>query len=131
MLCLHQTTGIGKAEPAGIGGLKNLHYALELAERGYVSEESDPYQFRFAILADPRSGRELFHLEHEVRSLTHPMFPRQYRLANRNPEQRMATGYVPGHDAFKRETQRDCGSHGRPAPRDGWVPGIAAVFQAG
>src|SRR5262249_31703040 len=31
MLCLHQTTGIGKGEPAGIGGLKNLHYALELA----------------------------------------------------------------------------------------------------
>ncbi len=36
MLCLHQTTGIGSGEPAGVGGLKNLHYALELAERGYV-----------------------------------------------------------------------------------------------
>jgi dienelactone hydrolase len=36
MLCLHQTTMIGKGEPAGIGGLKNLHYAHELAERGYV-----------------------------------------------------------------------------------------------
>ncbi|MGE3779238.1 MAG: FG-GAP-like repeat-containing protein, partial [Pirellulaceae bacterium] len=36
MLCLHQTTRIGKDEPAGLGGLKNLHYAHELAERGYV-----------------------------------------------------------------------------------------------
>lgn len=36
MLCLHQTTGIGKDEPAGLGGLPSLHYAHELAERGYV-----------------------------------------------------------------------------------------------
>lgn len=36
MLALHQTTRIGKGEPAGVGGLKNLQYGLELAERGYV-----------------------------------------------------------------------------------------------
>ena len=36
MLCLHQTTKIGKGEPAGLGGLPNLHYAHELAERGFV-----------------------------------------------------------------------------------------------
>ncbi len=36
MLCLHQTTGIGKDEPAGLGGLKSLHYAHELAEHGYI-----------------------------------------------------------------------------------------------
>ena len=36
VLCLHQTTKVGKAEPAGVAGLENLHYALELAERGYV-----------------------------------------------------------------------------------------------
>lgn len=36
MLCLHQTTGIGKGEPAGLGGLSSLHYAHELAERGFV-----------------------------------------------------------------------------------------------
>jgi len=34
MLCLHQTTRIGKDEPAGLGGKANLHYARELAERG-------------------------------------------------------------------------------------------------
>jgi len=37
MLCLHQTTPIGKAEPAGLGGNANLQYGLELARRGYVT----------------------------------------------------------------------------------------------
>lgn len=53
MLCLHQTTGIGKDEPAGLGGLPNLHYALELAQRGYVCLVPDypsfgeyPWDFR-------------------------------------------------------------------------------------
>jgi hypothetical protein len=35
-LALHQTTRIGKDEPAGLGGKANLHYAKELAERGWV-----------------------------------------------------------------------------------------------
>ena len=53
MLCLHQTTEIGKDEPAGLGGLPSLHYAHELAERGYVCLVPDypsfgeyPYDFR-------------------------------------------------------------------------------------
>ncbi|MHB8997592.1 MAG: alpha/beta hydrolase [Armatimonadota bacterium] len=41
MLCLHQTTALGKGEPAGIGGVPNLHYARELAERGYVTLAPD------------------------------------------------------------------------------------------
>jgi hypothetical protein len=41
MLCLHQTTAIGSGEPAGLGGSKNLHYALELAQRGYVTLAPD------------------------------------------------------------------------------------------
>lgn len=36
MLCLHQTTPIGKDEPAGLGGDAHLRYAQDLAERGYV-----------------------------------------------------------------------------------------------
>ena len=34
VLCLHQTTRIGKGEPAGVGGKPDLHYALVLAQRG-------------------------------------------------------------------------------------------------
>jgi dienelactone hydrolase len=41
MLCLHQTTPIGKDEPAGLGGKPNLRYAAELAERGYVALAPD------------------------------------------------------------------------------------------
>ena len=41
ILALHQTTPFGKSEPAAVskdsgGGSANLHYALELARRGYV-----------------------------------------------------------------------------------------------
>ncbi|MCS7224125.1 MAG: prolyl oligopeptidase family serine peptidase [Armatimonadetes bacterium] len=41
MLCLHQTVQIGKDEPVGLGGNPNLHYAKELAERGYVALAPD------------------------------------------------------------------------------------------
>jgi dienelactone hydrolase len=41
MLCLHQTTRIGKGEPAGAGGSPDLHYAWELAGRGYVTLAPD------------------------------------------------------------------------------------------
>ncbi|MBI4557009.1 MAG: prolyl oligopeptidase family serine peptidase [Candidatus Hydrogenedentes bacterium] len=41
MLCLHQTTRIGKGEPVGLGPKRSLHYAKELAERGYVTLAPD------------------------------------------------------------------------------------------
>jgi dienelactone hydrolase len=41
MLCLHQTTSLGKGEPAGMGGREELQYARELAERGYVTLAPD------------------------------------------------------------------------------------------
>lgn len=44
-LCLHQTVAIGKAEPAGLGGKPNLRYALELAERGWVTIAPDYPRF--------------------------------------------------------------------------------------
>ncbi len=53
VLCLHQTTGIGKGEPAGLGGNPNLHYAAELAARGFVTLAPDypsfgEYEYDFA-----------------------------------------------------------------------------------
>ncbi|MBL8177794.1 MAG: alpha/beta fold hydrolase [Bryobacterales bacterium] len=41
VLCLHQTTRIGKDEPAGLGGKPNLHYAHELAEQGFLTLAPD------------------------------------------------------------------------------------------
>ena len=69
-----------------------------LHERGLVTEESDEYQYRFRELVDPGDGRSLFTIEHEVRSLTHPLYARP--LVNRNPEQ-SNRNYVRGHDAFR------------------------------
>ena len=40
-LCLQQTTVAGKDEPAGVGGDPGLHYALELAQRGWVTLSPD------------------------------------------------------------------------------------------
>jgi hypothetical protein len=69
-----------------------------LLERGLITEESDEYQYRFRDLVDPADGRKLFTIEHEVRSLTHPLYARP--LVNRNPEQSNRS-YVRGHDAFR------------------------------
>jgi dienelactone hydrolase len=57
ILCLHQTTKIGKDEPAGLGGNPNLHYAWELARHGYVTLAPDypsfgEHEFDF----DPKHG---------------------------------------------------------------------------
>jgi len=41
MLCLHQTTNVGKGEVAGFGGNPNLHYGVHLAQRGYVTLAPD------------------------------------------------------------------------------------------
>ena len=56
-----------------------------LLERGLITEESDQHQYRFADLVDPSSGKKLFTLEHEVRSLRHPLYARP--LVNRDPAQ--------------------------------------------
>lgn len=41
ILCLHQTTSIGKGEPAGLGGNESLRYAAHLAARGHVTLAPD------------------------------------------------------------------------------------------
>jgi predicted enzyme related to lactoylglutathione lyase len=68
-----------------------------LSERGLVSEESDQHQYRFLDITDPQTGAPCFRLEHEVRSMTHPLYKRP--LVNRNPQQ-SNRGYRPGADAF-------------------------------
>jgi hypothetical protein len=56
-----------------------------LKERGLITEEPRNHQFRFCKLLDPASGNPVFSVEHEVRSLHHPMFHRH--LMNRDPNQ--------------------------------------------
>jgi len=56
-----------------------------LVDKGLITEESDRHQYRFQTLIDPKSGQALYELEHEVRSLQHPLYNRN--LVNRNASQ--------------------------------------------
>ena len=67
-----------------------------LLKKGLITEESDQYQYRFQDIVDPADGKVLFTIEHEVRSMTHPLYARP--LVNRNPVQ-TNRNYAPGHDA--------------------------------
>ena len=69
-----------------------------LAQRNLVTEESNEFQYRFRDIVDLDSGSVLFTIEHEVRSLKHPLYARP--LVNRNPAQ-TNNDYVRGHDAFR------------------------------
>jgi hypothetical protein len=66
-----------------------------LRARNLVSKEDNRYQYRFRDIVDLESGRHLFTIEHELRSLTHPNYLRP--LVNRNPAQ-LARTYAQGHD---------------------------------
>jgi hypothetical protein len=68
-----------------------------LKERGLVTEESNQHQYRFNDIVDLDTGKVLFTIEHEVRSMTHPLYARP--LVNRNPEM-TNMAFVPGQEAF-------------------------------
>lgn len=68
-----------------------------LSERGLITEESDQHQYRFCDIVDPASSTVLFSVEHEVRSMKHPMFARP--LVNRNAAVTPRT-YRPGHESW-------------------------------
>jgi hypothetical protein len=68
-----------------------------LSERGLISQEDNQYQYRFRDIVDLADGKHLFTVEHEVRSVTHPMYLRP--LVNRDPAQTNRT-YAHGHDEW-------------------------------
>ena len=68
-----------------------------LGERNLVSREDNQYQYRFCDIVDLESGKALFEIEHEIRSLHHPLYARP--LVNRNPLQ-TNRNYVPGRDGW-------------------------------
>jgi hypothetical protein len=67
-----------------------------LKERGLISEDVRNHQFRFKEIVDVESSAPVFALEHEVRSLHHPMFGRYF--VNRDSAQTQR-GYRRGRDA--------------------------------
>jgi len=70
----------------------------KLKARGLITLETDAHEWRFRRIVDPQDGRDLFEIEHEVRSLMHPLYGRP--LVNRNPDQ-TNTRYRRGQDAFR------------------------------
>ncbi|MDH4364715.1 MAG: hypothetical protein OEY70_11610, partial [Acidimicrobiia bacterium] len=68
-----------------------------LGERGLITLETNDSEYRFTDIVDPGSGQVLATIEHEVRSMYHPLFGRE--LVNRNPTQRI-TAYHPGEDSY-------------------------------
>jgi len=68
-----------------------------LNSRGLISEDVRNHQFRFQSIVDPQHGKPAFALEHEVRSLRHPMYQRPF--VNRDPMQSQRA-YRRGWDAF-------------------------------
>jgi hypothetical protein len=69
-----------------------------LLERNLITLETDAHEWRFQSVVDPKANRTLFTVEHEVRSLKHPLFGRP--LVNRNPAQSNQL-YVRGQDVFR------------------------------
>lgn len=67
---------------------------------GLVTENEGPHQYRFTNILDLDTRKTLFVVEHEVRSLTHPLHKRP--LVNRNPAQ-TNRDYVPGADGLSWE----------------------------
>ena len=67
----------------------------KLLERGLISEESDQHQYRFLDIVDVDTNKPLFRIEHETRSMRHPMFGRTF--INRNPEMNNRN-FVPGYE---------------------------------
>jgi hypothetical protein len=68
-----------------------------LLERDLVTEESDQWQYRFQDIVDLKTKKVLFTIEHEIRSMTHPLYARP--LVNRNPAQTNRE-FAPQHDAW-------------------------------
>ncbi|WP_051482715.1 glyoxalase/bleomycin resistance/dioxygenase family protein [Thioalkalivibrio sp. HK1] len=56
-----------------------------LAERGLITDIDNAWQFRFIDIGSGRNAKPLFRVEHEVRSLNHPLYQRA--LVNRLPEE--------------------------------------------
>jgi hypothetical protein len=63
-------------------------------EHGLISMETGQYEYRTIDIIDPENGDKLYELEHEIRSMSHPLYSRPF--INRNPDQ-SNQNYVPGY----------------------------------
>jgi hypothetical protein len=76
-----------------------------LLERSLVTQENDQHQYRFQDIVDPDSGEVLHTVEHEVRSMRHPLYGRP--LVNRAGLDNRS--YVHGREALSWGLPADAG----------------------
>jgi hypothetical protein len=69
-----------------------------LIERKLITRETDAHEWRFIHVVDLDTNQPLFAVEHEVRSLRHPLYARP--LVNRNTAQ-TNRAYLRGQDGFR------------------------------
>ena len=67
----------------------------KLLERGLITEESDQHQYRMVDIVDLDTNKPIFQIEHEVRSMKHPMFNRVF--VNRNADMNNRN-FIPGYE---------------------------------
>ena len=82
----------------------------KLAKLDLITEESDRCQYRFEDIVDLDNGKVLFTIEHEIRSMTHPLYARP--LVNRNPAQ-TNRNYIMGGDSWVYNLPDTVGPSGR------------------
>jgi hypothetical protein len=82
----------------------------KLKKLDLITEESDRCQYRFEDIVDLDTGKALFTIEHEIRSMTHPLYARP--LVNRNPAQ-TNRNYIMGGDAWVYNLPDTVGPSGR------------------
>ncbi len=75
----------------------------QLLKRELLTEESNAYQYRWENIVDLDTNETLFEIEHEIRSMTHPLYARP--LINRNPMQSQQS-YEMGGDEWDWEVRR-------------------------
>src|SRR3981081_1211014 len=82
----------------------------EMKKRELLTEESNAYQYRWETIVDLDSDETLFEIEHEIRSMTHPLYARP--LVNRNPAQ-TNRNYIMGGDSWVYNLPDTVGPSGR------------------
>lgn len=82
----------------------------KLRKLDLITEESDRCQYRFEDIIDLDTGKVLFTIEHEIRSMTHPLLNRP--LINRNPAQ-TNRNYILGGDHWVYNSPDTVGPSGR------------------
>ncbi len=72
----------------------------KLQERGLISQEDNEHQYRFIDIIDLDTREVLFKVEHEVRSMRNPLYPRTWNYTVRDPRVNNRN-IIPGQESLR------------------------------